>query len=179
MLNIKTVFIIYCLFITTGLFSQVEHKENQYDGKTGASNVTVWTNITAVAPDQAYMTVLQNMVIPTFSAGEAPNGKQIRSSLKTNIVGGEDGRNAIIEVSAPKGQCLCYMISNIYPYTNGETVYTAYMSFLPQPECMMPEVGHLEVVIEGFLDDPKVLATEGEYEGTGTLSVWLEGSCCY
>lgn len=148
-------------------------------GSLLAEQAPLRTNVEVVDPNQASATILQNMVLPTFEEGVAPSAETIRSSLPTNIVGGENGRNAIIRVDARAETCLCYTTINPRRYTNDITTYEEVYTqiYPPLPPSVIPREGYVEVIIEGYLNSDTP-ATAGVYSGTGALMIEMDGSCC-
>lgn len=167
--KILFLFFLFCIIINGVIFAE-------------RPSAPINTVVDVVDSREGSITVLQHMVLPTFSEGIYPDPNKIRSSQPTSIPGGDDGRNAIIKVEGTPELCICYVPRNVVGYTNGLTSYDVIMGlYEPVPPQYMPSIGYVEVVIEGYINGQSpnwIVATAGEYSGTGSLEIQIEGECC-
>ena len=164
---------------------------------SASTEETIISNVTVVEHISVTVSVVAQMLLPTFDAG-APPASWVRSSYSGSTGA---GHNAVIELVGPApGVCFCRTHSNIPSYTNGTTTYYLYVDDITNngrvgagiTTCIyMPNnpggggggsyngtYNYMDFILEGYFSNPSGNATVGTYVGTGTFTLSFDGTGC-
>lgn len=149
---------------------------------SASTSATLSGNINVAQYIVININVTQQMLMPTFDAG-APPPSWVRSSYSGPV---GSGHNATVNVSGlPNGTCFCRLHTDVSTYTNGTTTYTLYVNDVTGGGSIGSNVSthttmsgsSMDFTLEGYFNS-STNATSGNYSGTGSFSVTIDGTNC-